>query len=503
MAKATEITAPNEREELLHQGQGLRWEEPLLFDLPKNGASGVDLPEPKSDQIRIGESTREEIGLPEVSEPQVLRHFVRLSQQNYSIDTGFYPLGSCTMKHNPRVNEKIARLPGFAQLHPLQDESMTQGALSLMHQLQNWLAELSGLPGVTLNPAAGAHGELAGIMVIRRAQEAKGNPRKVILVPESAHGTNPATAAACGYEIRALPTAKDGTVDIEAMKGALSDDVAGMMLTNPNTAGIFEPHVKEAAGLLHKIGAYFYCDGANFNAIMGKVKPADFGVDVMHFNLHKTFSTPHGGGGPGSAPIAVCEELIPFLPTPHVVLKDGQYHLKQNCDQSIGRLRAFQGQFGMLVRALSYMMSHGKDGLKQVAKDAVLNANYIKNQLKDVYHVPFDQHCMHECLLSDKYQAAYGVSTLDIAKALIEFGIHPMTVYFPLVVHGAMLIEPTETETKASVDRFIAVMRHIAREAEQGNLERLKQYPTSTPRRRLDETKAARSPKLKWEAAGS
>ena len=477
--------------------RGLVMEESLLFEKECNGASGVDLPELKNTPLRIGVQPRETIGLPEVSEPQVIRHFVRLSQKNYSIDTGIYPLGSCTMKHNPRVNEKIARFPGFANLHPLQDESMIQGALEAMHTLQHWLATMSGLPGITLNPAAGAQGELAGMMVIRKAHEAKGRARKVVLIPDNAHGTNPATAAACGYVTKTIPSTKDGLVDLEAFKAALNDDVAALMLTNPSTCGLFEPNVKIIADLLHEAGAYFYCDGANFNAIVGKIRPADFGVDVMHFNLHKTFSTPHGGGGPGSGPIAVTEELTPYLPTPHVKKEDGVYALVNESDTSIGRLKGFQGQFGMVVRALSYMMSHGADGLCQVAEDAVLNANYILSQLRKDYHVPFPGYCMHECLLTDKTQKAVGVTTNDIAKTLIERGMHPMTVYFPLVVQGAMLIEPTETETKASLDRFIEAMHDIAEKARNGDIEALKNNPTSTPRKRLDEVAAARKPVLK------
>lgn len=482
--------------------RGLNIEEPLLFEQISEGATGVDLPEARNTPLRTGIDARDSIGLPQASEPQVIRHFVRLSQKNYSIDTGLYPLGSCTMKHNPRVNEKVARLPGFAHLHPLQDESMAQGALEVIHTLQQWLATLSGLPGVTLNPAAGAQGELAGIMVIHKAHEAKGKQRKVVLIPDSAHGTNPATAAACGYETKTIPSTKQGTMDVDAFRAALNENVAALMLTNPNTCGLFEPKVREIADLLHKAGAYFYCDGANFNAIVGKVRPADFGVDVMHFNLHKTFSTPHGGGGPGSGPIAVRKELISFLPVPHIIKEGDTYKIIDQSDTSIGRLKGFQGQFGMAVRALAYMMSHGGDGLRQVAEDAVLNANYILSQLKDHYNHPFPGYCMHECLLTDKRQKEKGVTTNDIAKTLIEYGIHPMTVYFPLVVQGAMLIEPTETETKATLDQFISIMKFIAEETASGNGERFAEYPKSTPRKRLDEVKAARNPVLKAVVEG-
>ena len=485
----------------LDKGRGLQIEENLLYEKGTNGACGVDLPKPKGIALRTGTEARKHVGLPEVSEPQVMRHFVRLSKLNYAIDTGFYPLGSCTMKHNPRLNEKMGRLPGFANVHPMQPESTIQGALEVIYNVQQWLSKLSGLPHVTLNPAAGAHGEFAGIMVIQRAHEAKGRQRKTVLIPDSAHGTNPATAAACGYETVTIPSTKEGTVDVDAFKNALNEDVAALMLTNPNTCGMFEPHAKEMADLLHKAGAYFYCDGANFNALVGKVRPVDFGVDVMHFNLHKTFSTPHGGGGPGSGPIAVTDELAPHLPVPWIKKEGETFSLVTDVDSSIGRLKGFQGQFGMAVRALAYMMSHGSDGLRQVAEDAVLNANYILSQLKEDYHVPFSGSCMHECLLTDKAQKEHGVSTNDIAKTLIEYGIHPMTVYFPLVVQGAMLIEPTETETKASLDNFIRIMKMIAQKAADGEAEELQQNPTSTPRKRLDEVMAARKPVLKWEAA--
>lgn len=493
--------APNHENETLSvdPSRGLNFEENLLFEKESGDESGVDLPEVKV-KSRTGQKERTEIGLPNLSEPQIVRHFVRLSQKNFAIDTGFYPLGSCTMKHNPRLNEKMARLPGFAHLHPLQDAATTQGALELMYKLQECLAEVSGLPAVTLNPAAGAHGEMAGMMVIRRRHDALGNNRKVVLVPESAHGTNPATAAFCGYKTKEITANKNGTVDIEAFKAALNEDVAALMLTNPNTCGLFESDVKEISELLKKNGSYLYCDGANFNAIVGRVRPGDFGADVMHFNLHKTFSTPHGGGGPGSGPIAVTEELRPYLPVPHIVKEGEKFHLSMENEESIGRMKAFNGQFGMFVRAYAYILSHGADGLRQVAEDAVLNANYILSQLKDYYHVPFDGTCMHECLLTDKLQRDKGVTTHHIAKTLIEYGMHPMTVYFPLVVQGAMLIEPTETETKASLDRFIEVMKMIAIETEKGNGEGFTHNPVSTPRMQLDEFKAAKEPKLRWQA---
>lgn len=482
--------------------RGLHMEEDLLFEQSSKGLSGVDQPEPKGTKTLTGFEPRAHIGLPEVSEPQVVRHFVRLSQKNYSIDTGLFPLGSCTMKHNPRLNEKLARLPGFADLHPLQPESTTQGALELIYTLQNWLAELCGLPGITLNPAAGAHGELTGMMVIKKALETRGDAREIVLVSDSAHGTNPATARTCGYKVVTVASGEDGRVDYDDFKRTLDEygnKIAAFMITNPNTCGLFEKNIRRIADDLHEIGAYFYCDGANFNAIVGKAKPGDLGVDVMQFNLHKTFSTPHGGGGPGCGPVAVCASLRPHLPTPHITKNNGTYALKTDCPESIGRIKAFHGHFGMMVRALAYMMSHGADGLRQVAEDAVLNANYVLHHLRDDYHVPYAGFCMHECLLSDKLQKKHDITTLDIAKGLIEHGYHPMTVYFPLVVQGAMLVEPTETESLESLNGFIATMKEIARLAStEKDAEKIRHMPFSAPRRRLDEVTAARQPDLKY-----
>jgi glycine dehydrogenase subunit 2 len=494
----------NANNDKIGASRALNYEEPLLWDHEQADGSGVDLPALKGFARRTGLPERGEIGLPNLKEPQVLRHFVRLSTKNFSIDHGFFPLGSCTMKHNPRLNEKLARLSGFTKIHPLQPPDMVQGALGVMYELQSWLAVLTGLPGVCLAPAAGAHGELAGLMTIRRAHEVKGNTHKtVILCPDSAHGTNPATAAMCGYTLRVIPTKETGGLTVAAFKEALGDgkDVAGMMVTNPNTCGLFEKEIAEIAELLHQAGGYFYCDGANFNALVGNVRPADFGVDVMHINLHKTFSTPHGGGGPGSGPICVAEELVPFLPVPCVLKRGETYFLETqgNRETTCGQIKGFHGQFGMHVRALAYMMSHGGDGLKQASRDAVLSANYILAQLKEDYHVPFaDRPCMHECLLTDKNQKDSGVTTLDIAKTLVEYGMHPMTVYFPLVVQGAMLIEPTETESRETLDRFIAVMKRIAQDVKAGDTEKFHAYPQSAPRRRLDEVGAARNPRLKW-----
>ena len=483
------------------QNTGLNLETELLIKQSREGSCGVDLPEVADFKIRTGQKKREEIGLAQVTEPQVIRHFVRLSNQNFSIDAGFYPLGSCTMKHNPRLNEKMARLPGLADIHPMQDESTVQGALELMYNLQYWLATLTGLDGVSLAPAAGAQGELAGMLVIKKALQAKGlGDRKIVLIPDAAHGTNPATAAMCGFTIKEIPSNKEGLVDLEAFKALVKEheaDLAAIMITNPNTCGKFERNIIEITDLVHKAGGYFYCDGANYNAIVGKVRPADIGVDVMHFNLHKTFSTPHGGGGPGSGPIAVRKELIEFLPSPHVV-KEGDKFSFKTYETSIGKVKGFNGQFGMHIRALTYMLSHGADGLQKVAEDSVLSANYILSQLQDDYNVPFKGSCMHECLFNDKLQKEKGVTTLDIAKALVEYGIHPMTVFFPLVTPGAMLIEPTETESKETVDDFIAKMKYIAKEVKEGRGDKFHEYPLSTPRRRLDEVKAAKFPILTW-----
>lgn len=492
--------------------RGLHYEENLLWEKERSDTPGVDLPEPEGFASRTGQDARGDIGLPQVAEPTALRHFVRMSTWNYSIDHGFFPLGSCTMKHNPRLNEKIARHPRFAHIHPMQPESTVQGALGLMHELQHWLAELTGLPGVCLAPAAGAHGELAGMMTIRRAHELKGEgQRKIVLTPDSAHGTNPATAVTCGYEVRNMATKETGMLNVETFKEALyktdpeGRDIAGMMVTNPNTCGLFEKDILEISDLLHKAGGYFYCDGANFNALVGKVRPGDFGVDVMHINLHKTFSTPHGGGGPGSGPICTTEELAQYMPVPTVLKEGDTYRLEWEEDrpETLGRLKGFQGQFGMHVRALSYMLSHGADGLKQVSEDAVLNANYILSSLKNDYFAPYaDQGpCMHEALVTDKFQKEKGVQTLDLAKALVEHGFHPMTVYFPMVLAGTMLIEPTETENKEAIDRFLTVMKGFADDVKSRDdaEEFYHSYPHSTPRRRLDEVKAARNPVLRWK----
>lgn len=490
---------------LIGDQRGLNYDTSLLWEYEQTDKPAVDWQEPEGFENNTRTQARDQIGLSQVKEPTVVRHFVRLSTKNYGIDNGFFPLGSCTMKHNPRLNEKMARLPGFAHVHPEQDETTVQGAIALMYDLQNVLGELTGLPAVSLAPAAGAHGELAGMMTIKRAHEAAGNGHKtVVLCPDSAHGTNPATAVTCGYTVRTIDTKGTGRLTVDAFKEALGDgkDVAGMMVTNPNTCGLFETDILEIVELLHQAGGYFYCDGANFNALVGNVRPGDFGVDVMHLNLHKTFSTPHGGGGPGSGPICVAKHLEDFLPVPRAEkdAQTGQYHLVRENEKSLGRMKGFHGQFGMFVRAMTYILSHGADGLKQASQDAVLSANYVLAQLKEDYHVPYEGPCMHECLISDKKQKEKGVSTLDIAKGLVEYGIHPMTVYFPLTAAGAMLIEPTETEPKAEIDRFVAIMKLFAQQVEAGDTEVFHDYPISAPKRRLDEVQAARNPVLKWTA---
>jgi glycine dehydrogenase subunit 2 len=484
--------------------RALMIEEQLLFEQGEPLRCGVDFPEPPKVTDRLGGLGRKsDLGLPGLSEPQVIRHFTRLSQKNYSIDTGLFPLGSCTMKHNPRLNEKLARLPGFGDIHPLQPVSTVQGALELIDQLAHWLKTLTGMPAVAMTPAAGAHGEFCGLLTIRAAHEAKGDARKRVLVPESAHGTNPATAAACGYEVESIPATPRGRVDLAALKAKLGPDVAAIMVTNPNTCGLFEDEVIAIAKAAHDAGAYFYCDGANFNAIVGKVRPADLGIDVMHINLHKTFSTPHGGGGPGAGPVVLTAALAPYAPTPWVVHGPNGFELLETAEgvakASVGRLKAFHGQMGMFVRAMAYMLSHGNDGLKQVAEDAVLNANYLLARLRDVMSPAFgDGPCMHEALFDDKFLDGTGVSTLDFAKALIDEGFHPTTIYFPLVVHGAMLMEPTETESKESLDQFIMALRSLAEKAKAGEAAFFHAAPRLTPRRRLDETAAARKPILRW-----
>jgi glycine dehydrogenase subunit 2 len=487
--------------------RALMLEEALIFEIGGSETTGVDIAPAPNHASRLGNLDRNRpIGLPGLSEPETVRHYTRLSRQNYAIDLGFFPLGSCTMKHNPRLNEKVARMKGFADVHPLQPIETVQGALGVINELAVWLIELTGMYGVAMTPKAGAHGELCGILAIRAALEARGDARSVILVPESAHGTNPATAAFAGYAVENIPATAEGRVDLAALKARLGPDVAGVMITNPNTCGLFERDMKAISDAVHAAGGFVYCDGANFNAIVGRVRPGDLGIDAMHINLHKTFSTPHGGGGPGSGPVVLSEALAPFGPLPYTArMADGHIRLIEEAEaasehpQSFGRMCAFHGQMGMFTRALSYILSHGADGLRQVAEDAVLNANYILRCLEDVLDAPFAHSgpCMHEALFSDD-NLPEGFSTLDIAKGLIDEGYHPMTVYFPLVVHGAMLIEPTETESKATLDQFIGAMRSVVARAKASDPS-LKTAPHFAPRRRLDETLAARKPILVWK----
>lgn len=487
--------------------KALMLEEALIFEIGDTHTTGVDIAEATTTANKLGGLERTaDIGLPGLSEPETVRHYTRLSRQNYAIDLGLFPLGSCTMKHNPRLNEKLARLPGFADIHPLAPVQSVQGALELIGQLAHWMVTLTGMHSVAMSPKAGAHGELCGILAIRAALEARGDSRKVILVPESAHGTNPATAAFAGYAVEDIPANADGRVDLAALKARLGPDVAAVMITNPNTCGLFERDMKAISDAVHAAGAFVYCDGANFNAIVGRVRPGDLGVDAMHINLHKTFSTPHGGGGPGSGPVVFSKALTPFAPLPFVEkAADGTFRLveeetaEEHHGQSFGRMVAFHGQMGMFTRALSYILSHGADGLRQVSEDAVLNANYVLRSLDDVLDAPFGPSgpCMHEALFSDA-GLAEGFTTLDIAKALIDEGYHPMTMYFPLVVHGAMLVEPTETESKAALDQFIGALRSVAERAKAGDA-LLKSAPHYAPRRRLDETLAARKPVLVWK----
>jgi glycine dehydrogenase subunit 2 len=486
-------------------GRGLLQDEGLLFEVGDPSRTGVDLAEPAFDASDLAGLTREApIGLAGLSEPEAVRHYVRLSQKNHAIDLALYPLGSCTMKHNPRLNEKAARMAGFADLHPLQPQSTTQGALQLMDRLAHWLKTLTGMPAVALSPKAGAHGELCGLLAIRAAHEARGDAaRRRVLTPTSAHGTNPATAAFVGYEVTEIAQTEDGRVDLTDLAAKLGPDVAAIMVTNPNTCGLFEREILEISRLTHEAGAYFYCDGANFNAIVGRVRPGDLGVDAMHINLHKTFSTPHGGGGPGAGPVVLSEALAPFAPAPWIVHDGGSLKLVEEAKGpaagAFGRMCAFHGQMGMFVRAYAYMLSHGADGLKQVAEDAVLNANYVKASLADVMTPAFPEGpCMHEALFDDSWLEGAGITTLDFAKAMIDEGFHPMTMYFPLVVHGAMLIEPTETESKQELDRFCGALRALAAAAKAGDAARFRGAPYLAPVRRLDETLAARKPRLTW-----
>jgi glycine cleavage system P protein (glycine dehydrogenase) subunit 2 len=480
--------------------------ESLLFEISSPGKKGYQLPEldvpavDPAEALGIANARTEIEDFPEVSEVEVIRHFTRLSTWNYAIDLGLYPLGSCTMKYNPRVNELVARTEGLAWAHPYQPELLSQGAMEIMAELERCLAVITGMDAVTLQPAAGAHGELTGALIIRALLTSRGNPRKKILVPDSAHGTNPATAAMTGYAVENIKSNDQGMLDVEALAKAVNEDVAGLMVTNPNTVGVFEQYIHKIAAIMHEKGALVYMDGANMNALAGIARPGDFGVDVMHLNLHKTFSTPHGGGGPGSGAVAVKKELEAFLPIPRLRREGSQWHWDYNRPHSIGRVRAFYGNFGVLVRALAYIMAHGGDGLKNATMDAVLNANYIRKLLEPYYKIAYEAPSMHECVFSDDLQAAKGVRTGDIAKRLIDYGFHPYTVSFPLIVHGALMIEPTETEPKRELDLFADAMISIAHEAEE-KAEVVKSAPHLTRIARVDEVTAARRPILRWKKA--
>jgi glycine dehydrogenase subunit 2 len=487
-----------------HATRGLAWEEPLLFERSRPGRTGVDfdpLDVPEADAVALlgADAIRDDLPLlPEVSEVDVVRHFTRISTWNYAVDLGLYPLGSCTMKYNPRINEQVARLAGFAETHPMQPDALSQGLLQLMHALGEQLAEISGMDRVSLQPAAGAQGELAGVMMIRAYHEQRGERRTKVLIPDSAHGTNPASAALNDFECIAVPSGPDGVLHPDAVAERMGPDVAGLMLTNPNTLGLFEEHIARICEIVHDQGGLVYGDGANLNALLGVARPGDMGIDVMHFNLHKTFSTPHGGGGPGSGPVGVKNILAPYLPVPAVRKSGDSYRLDYEFPHSIGRLHGNHGNVGMLVRAFAYIRSLGPDGLKRCAEMAVLNANYLLARLREKWDVPYDGPVMHECVLSDAQLEGTGVTTLDVAKRLIDYGYHPPTIYFPLVVHGALMIEPTESESLEGLDRFVEALLAIEREARE-DPDLLRTAPHRTPRSRLDETRAARRPVLRWQ----
>lgn len=480
---------------------------PLIFERSVPGRWGVRPPEcdvptkPLSELLGAENLRSEPPNLPEVSELDTVRHYTRLSQRNYGIDVGFYPLGSCTMKYNPRINEKVASLSGFTHAHPLQPETLSQGALQLMYELQEDLKAITGFPAVSLQNVAGAHGELLCLMLIRAYHESRGEgaKRKVVLVPDSAHGTNPASAALCGYTVRTIPTDAQGNTDLQALESALSDEVAAMMLTNPSTLGLFDQNAVRVCERLHQVGALVFYDGANMNALVGIVRPADIGFDCMHLNLHKTFSTPHGGGGPGAGAVGVAKHLEPFLPVPRIVFENGRYHLRDDYPHSIGRVHAFYGNFLNLVRAYAYIRSYGGADLRNIAEFAVLNANYLLARIRHAFPPAIDRLCMHECVVTAQhYKQAYGVRAFDIAKRLLDYGFHPPTMYFPLIVPECLMIEPTETESKQTLDMFANALLEIAREAmEQPEL--LREAPHSTPVRRLDEAGAAKNLILRWQ----
>lgn len=473
----------------------------LLFESGSPGRSGFFWPEEdsRSREFIPAALLREDIpDFPELGELEVLRHFTRLSHRNFAIESQFYPLGSCTMKYNPKVNEVVARLPGMAALHPLAPAALMQGALELLFDLEQMLAEISGMDQITLQPSAGAQGELTGLMLIRAYLREQGDPRKKIIVPDTAHGTNPASSTLCGYDVIQIPSNAQGIIDAAMVEKVMTDDVAALMITNPNTLGLFERNIETIAEVVHAKGGFVYLDGANLNALMGIAKPGHMGVDVLHINLHKTFSTPHGGGGPGAGPVGVKDRLRDYLPIPRVEKSDGGFELGENYPKSIGRVRSFLGNFGILVRAYTYMISLGADGMEEASRMALLNANYLRKKLEGSYHLPYPEPCMHECVFTDRLQQKLGVHTLDIAKRLLDYGFHPPTIYFPLVVSGALMIEPTETESRETLDAFADAMIAIAREAKE-NSKLVNGAPYTTPVRRLDEARAARKPLLRWE----
>ncbi|KAF0822427.1 aminomethyl-transferring glycine dehydrogenase subunit GcvPB [Cytobacillus firmus] len=480
-------------------------DQPLIFELSTEGRIGYSLPEMDIPEIDLGELLpegylrEEEPELPEVSELDIMRHYTALSKRNHGVDSGFYPLGSCTMKYNPKINENVARFNGFAHLHPLQDESSVQGALELMYDLQEHLIEITGMDEVTLQPAAGAHGEWTGLMMIRSYHEANGDTKRTkVVVPDSAHGTNPASATVAGFETVTVKSDENGLVDLEDLRRVVGEDTAALMLTNPNTLGLFEENILEMAEIVHSAGGKLYYDGANLNAVLSKARPGDMGFDVVHLNLHKTFTGPHGGGGPGSGPVGVKADLIPYLPKPVLVKNGDQYEFDYDRPQSIGRVKPYYGNFGINVRAYTYIRTMGPDGLKAVTENAVLNANYMMRRLEPFFDLPFDRHCKHEFVLSGKRQKKLGVRTLDIAKRLLDFGYHPPTIYFPLNVEECIMIEPTETESKETLDAFVDAMIQIAKEAEE-NPEIVQEAPHTTVIGRLDETMAARKPVLRYQ----
>lgn len=478
--------------------------EGLIFEKSSPGKKAYKMPPldvPEVDiKSALGDAAREDLGnMPEVSEIEIIRHFTRLSTWNYAIDLGMYPLGSCTMKYNARVNEFVSRLDGIGGAHPYQPESLSQGVMQVMHDVSQCLIDITGMDTITLQPAAGAHGEMTGLLLIRAYLESKGDARKKILIPDSAHGTNPATAAICGYQVENIKSdPATGMVDVAALEQQVTEEVAALMLTNPNTLGVFDQNIHKIADIMHAKGAQLYMDGANMNALVGRTRPGDFGVDVMHLNLHKTFSTPHGGGGPGSGPVACKKHLEPFLPTPVLVTKGDKLHFDYNRPQSIGRVRMWYGNYGMFVRALAYILANGPDGLKQTTEDAVLNANYIRAKLQDVFDLPYKTPSMHEVIFSDRVQTQKGVKTGDIAKRLIDYGFHPYTTSFPLIVPGALMIEPTESESKEELDLFIDAMRSIATEVEE-DPQFVLAAPHNTRVGRMDEVGAARKPILRWK----